>query len=351
MRGLLLFLMTLILLLGGVAAGAYFYGGYALTQPGPLADHKDVVIDRGQGLRGIAATLENQGVIRNQYVFLGVARAFQRRALKAGEYDFPANAPIAKVLDMMAKGEVVVHKVTIPEGLTGWQIVQILDKIDGLTGIIDSIPPEGSLLPQTYSFLRGDTKQHVIERMREAMVKTLNPLWAARDPSLPFKSPAEAVTLASIVEKETGVPGERARVAGVFFNRLKQGMPLQSDPTVIYALTQGQIQQNGMGPLGRALTTADLETPSPYNTYKNVGLPPGAIANPGAQALAAVLQPEHNDYLYFVASGTGGHVFATTLEEHNQNVAHWRQIRQQGEHPVTAPIPAGSVGPQPILSK
>jgi UPF0755 protein len=199
-------------------------------------------------------------------------------------------------------------------------VVAILNKAYGLIGPVTAIPPEGSLLPETYRYSYGDTRAEMIKRMSRAMDDELDTLWKGRDEGLPFHSPDEAVILASLVEKETAVPAERSRIAAVFLNRLKKGMRLQSDPTVVYAITQS-------GPLGRGLTRQDLDIASPYNTYQVAGLPPGPIANPGKEALYAVMHPLKTQDLYFVADGTGGHTFATTLEEHNANVRKWRKIR------------------------
>jgi UPF0755 protein len=320
------FLFTLVIVFGGAVE---WTGWRAYNAPGPLTDHAVVTVARGEGVNAIAADLSRARVINHRLLFIAAARLSDKaRLLKAGEYDFPAGVTMARALDMIAKGEVMIHRVTIPEGLTSWQAVQIINSAPDLSGEITAIPPDGSLLPQTYTFQRGDTRQSIIGRMQAAMTKTVDDAWDKRDMTVTL-SKAEAVILASIVEKETGVAAERARVAGVFLNRLLKGMPLQSDPTVIYGLTKGEIQQSGQGPLGRHITAADLQTDSPYNTYKHPGLPPGPIANPGEAAIEAVLMPEHNDYLYFVADGSGGHVFAKTLEEHNKNVAHWREVRKQ----------------------
>jgi UPF0755 protein len=223
-------------------------------------------------------------------------------------------------------GVTVKHRLTIPEGLTSAEIVALVAAAPDLEGSVPAaLPADGSLLPETYFFSKGDTREQLLERMRKGMSDALAELWPARDGAVALKTVAEAVTLASIVEKETGLAAERPRVASVFFNRLAQGMPLQSDPTVIYALTGGK------GPLGRALLRADLQVASPYNTYANPGLPPGPIANPGRASLEAVLHPDSTKDLYFVADGSGGHAFAATLDEHNRNVAAWR--KQQAQQP------------------
>ncbi|SMF76488.1 UPF0755 protein [Tistlia consotensis] len=320
--------LTILLVLLALA-GVGLYGGYrwALQQygrPGPLAQETRVVIRPGSGLESIARELEAAGVIANADYFRIAAKATdQARHLQAGEYAFPAGISLKGTLDLLESGKTVVHRLTIPEGLTSEEIVALLSQAEGLTGEIETVPPEGSLLPETYHYHWGDSRESLIERMRAGFDKELEALWPQRAEGLPFKTPEEAVVLASIVEKETGVAGERPLVASVFINRLEKGMPLQSDPTVVYALTDGK------GPLGRALTRADWQVDSPYNTYRNKGLPPGPIANPGRASLAAVLNPATSRYLYFVADGSGGHAFAASLAEHNRNVAKWRRIKRQ----------------------
>ena len=240
--------------------------------------------------------------------------------LKAGEYEFTPHQSIADVILMMHEGHSVVHWFTVAEGLTASEIVNLLRNSPTLTGNL-AIPPEGSLLPETYRTSYGDTRSSVVIRMQRAMQETLSELWQKRDPTLPLKSPEEAIIMASVIEKETGKPIERPRIAGVFYNRLRQNMRLQSDPTVIYAIMQSK------GALDHELDHNDLAFQSPYNTYMNDGLPPGPICNPGRAALEAALHPEQNNYLYFVADGTGGHVFAKDLAEHNQNVTKWNALK------------------------
>ncbi len=299
-------------------------GFFLYAKPGPLTEVKTVVIERGSGLPDIAAQLEQQGVIASphQLFIAGVIASGKRSALKAGEYEFPAGISMAGVAGKMAAGEVVVHKITVVDGMTVKEVIDLLKADSTLTGEVPTPVAEGTLLPETYHFNRGDSRRSLIERMQKANADLLAQLWPTRAPNLPLQSPEQALVLASIVEKETGVAAERAKVAGVFINRLNKGMKLQSDPTAIYPLSQFT------GNLGRALTLKDLETPSPYNTYYTGGLPPGPIANPAAASIKAVLQPETHDYFYFVADGTGGHAFARTLAEHNQNVARWRQIQR-----------------------
>ncbi len=330
------FLTFLSLCLLGLAAVAAIggYGVYSYLKPGPLKEVKLVLVDRGMGVSAIARKLESEQVISSNLLFKIAAHATSTGAsLKAGEYEFPARVPMAEVLRLLHEGEVYDRRITIREGLTSWEVVQLLNANDQLGGDpVTEIPPEGTLLPETYTFITGDTKQKKINLMREAMTKTIDELWPQRVNDLPIETKEEALILASIIEKETGKPEERYRVAGVFVNRLKRGMPLQTDPTVIYAITKGEHKNDGKGPLGRRLLRKDLEIDSPYNTYKYPGLPPGPIANPGRASIAAALNPEQHDYVYFVADGTGGHMFGKTLAEHNRNVAKWRQIRRaQGQ--------------------
>lgn len=324
------FLLTLAMIAG---VGGALWALNEFRKPGPLAETRYVIVEKGTGMSGIAARLEAEGAIANGLVFKIAARVKnQHTQLKAGEYEVAPQSSMATILDKMVKGEVYDRKLTFREGLTSWQIVQMLNNATELSGDpLTSVPEEGSLLPETYHYMKTDTRQNVIEQMQAAMKKAQDDLWPTRVPDLPVVNMSEVMVLASIVEKETGVPDERRKVAGVFINRLKRGMPLQSDPTAIYALTKGEIKDDGMGPLGRRLLRKDLEIDSPYNTYKYPGLPPGPICNPGRESMAAVLNPETHNYIYFVADGTGGHVFAETLAEHESNVAKWRKIRAQGQ--------------------
>lgn len=326
--GFIVFFNTLLVVLLGIGL---FYGYGAWVGPGPLAETKSIVIPRGAGVSAIADLLHDNGIIKSPLVFKTAVRVTgDQGKLKAGEYEFPAHITTRDVLQKLVDGAVIQRKITIPEGWTSWQIVQFLKESDALTGEIAAIPAEGSLLPDTYIHERDADRAKIIGEMDAAMKKVIAELWPARAEGLPFSTIEEAVTLASIVEKETGIASERARIAGVFVNRLRIGMPLQTDPTVIYAITKGEIKDDGQGPLGRRLLRKDLtETESPYNTYKYPGLPPGPIANPGRDAIQAVLHPEAHGFLYFVADGTGGHVFATTLAEHEANAAKWRAIRKE----------------------
>ena len=315
-------LVSLILLLAVVAVGCAIWLVEHTERPGPHEAEALIAITPGSSIAAIGETLEAAGVIDDPDLFAIAARLLGRDgSLKAGEYAIPAHESMRAVIARLSDGRVLTRRITIPEGLTAVEISAIVAATPALTGEVGEIPPEGSLLPETYHYNRGDSRDAVLARMTDAMAATLSELWAARAENLPFATPEEAVILASVVEKETGVSGERRHVAGVFVNRLRLGMRLQSDPTVIYGLT------NGTGPLGRALTRADLAAPHPYNTYLIDGLPPHPIANPGAAAIAAALDPLQTDELYFVADGTGGHVFARTLQEHNRNAAAWRRLR------------------------
>lgn len=319
-----LFQVFLSLALTGVIAAAIaaFWVMSQFGAAGPLETDKLVLIEKGSSLRGIARKLEDEGVIDNRMVFMLGTRAKGAQAqLRAGEYQFKAGMSPLAAMKLLQSGESYYHQITFAEGLTAAEIVALLNGNEVLTGEIETLPREGSLLPDTYNFHRGDTRADIIRRMQNASKSALEELWENRAENLPFDTPEEAMTLASIVEKETGVPEERARVAGVFVNRLRIGMPLQSDPTVIYALTGGREK------LDRPLYRTDWKFESPYNTYLHPGLPPHPIANPGRDSIQATLNPESHDYLFFVADGTGGHAFASSLAEHNRNVAKWRKIR------------------------
>ena len=291
--------------------------------PGPLNRAVAVVIPKGASLPRVVRILDQAGVLADPFWFewsvrlLGAARKIQ-----AGEYVIEARQSPKRILGLLMAGKTALRQVTIPEGLMVSEVVAILDGAPALEGTTP-VPPEGSILPETYSYQFGETRAEVLNRMSKAMQNLLADLWANRKPGLPFNDPIEAVILASIVERETGVAEERSRVAGVFVNRLRRGMRLQSDPTVAYAAT------NGKQPLGRPLTRKDLDAAHPYNTYRIKGLPPGPISNPGRAALAATLNPLETDELYFVADGTGGHAFAKTLAEHNRNVAKWRKLQRE----------------------
>ncbi len=337
--GLLSF--SLVAVIGFV--GALYWLSLQLGKPGPLAQDKTVLIAAGSGLASIARNLERNGVISNRQLFiLGVSFGRASGRLKAGEYEFKARSSMNAVMAKLVEGRSIRHKITFPEGLTSAEIVEKLNENSILIGKIEAIPEEGSLLPDTYLFQRGNKRGSVIEQMQKAQEKLMDELWPKRADGLPIKTRAEALTLASIVEKETGIAAERPRVAAVFINRLRKSMRLQSDPTIIYGITGGK------GPLGRPIRQSEINRKTPYNTYQIDGLPPTPIANPGRASIAAVLNPLESDELFFVADGSGGHVFARTLAEHQKNVANWRKIeaaRRKAEAEARKAAPqAGAAG-------
>ncbi len=324
MRRWLLRITFTVAVLGAVLLSLFLYISDRFTAPGPLAEPVTLVIPSGTGLGGIAGLLARSGAIDSALVFiLGVRYEAATRELQAGEYTFPPHVSARRAVDILRSGDTVVRRLTIPEGLTNFQIAQLLRETEGLEGDIPLLPGEGMLLPETYHFSWRDSREDMILRMNQAMKETLREGWSSRAPGLPLKNPQETLVLASIVEKETAVAEERPRIAAVFYNRLRRGMRLQSDPTVVYDLTGGK------GVLGRALARDDLKQETPSNTYVINGLPPAPISNPGRLALRAVLHPAVSNDLYFVADGSGGHVFAETLAEHNRNVARWRKVRDR----------------------
>ena len=294
----------------------------AYTAPGPAEAAVTIIVPKGAHLSEIAAQAAKGGAVKSAWVLMAEAALAHNPSLKAGEYAFPPHAGMAAILDMMHRGQVVEHRLTVAEGLTAKQIIALVGKADALRGGLLAVPKEGTLLPQTYFYVYDDPRDLLIERMTGAMTQTLDTLWANRAPDLPFDTKEQAVTLASIVERETALAAERPHVAAVYENRLKLKMKLESDPTVIYAVS------NGEGVLDRPISRADLASTSPYNTYQFDGLPPGPICNPGKASIEAVLHPTASDDLYFVADGSGGHAFARTLAQHNKNVEHWRQVEK-----------------------
>jgi len=291
-----------------------------IAEPGPAMAPVSVVIPKGTTSADIGALLKESDAIESSWLFLLATRLSGRQSLLAGEYNFPARASLASIIEMMHRGQTVVRKVTIAEGLTVFQVLAQLRITEGLTGNAGLVPEEGSLLPQTYFFSLGDSREALLLRMTHAMNETIDDLWRHRAPNAPLNNKIDAIILASVVERETAIPEERAHIAAVFYNRLKLHMKLQSDPTVIFAVS------NAEGLLDRPLTRDDLSVKSPYNTYQVDGLPPGPICNPGRASLEAVLHPAVSDDLYFVADGSGGHVFAKTLSEHNRNVGNARHV-------------------------
>ncbi|GGH46037.1 endolytic transglycosylase MltG [Frigidibacter albus] len=386
--------LAIVLLIG--AAGVVAWGQRQFTQPGPLSQAVCLRVEQGSSLRRVSDDLEAQGAITSGYVFR-VGADYTERAdqLKFGSYLITPNASMTEIVDAITKGgqstcgteinyrigvlvaEVLVReldpetnryvevakfdpattaapeayvdiaesadvrfRVTLAEGATSWQVVEALKRAEFLQGELGDVPPEGSLAPDSYEVTRGTARQTVLDEMARRQAAALEELWASRVDGLPYDTPEEALIMASLIEKETGVAAERRRVASVFVNRLRQGMRLQTDPAVIYGIT------NGQGALGRGLRQSELRRETPFNTYVIDALPPSPIANPGRESIAAALDPEESDYLYFVADGTGGHAFGRTLDEHNQNVARWREIeRQQGEQVVPQTVQPAEAPP------
>ena len=373
-NALTLFIVILIAMAALVA-----WGRNEFVAPGPLAEPICLEVERGASLAAVSRNLEERGAITDARIFrIGAEYAERADALKFGSYMVPANASMSEVLEAITStgrstcgrdlnfrigvttSDVVlseldlssntytevarfdaganplppeylevsddpalVFRITVAEGVTSWQVVDALKKADFLQGSLETVPPEGSLAPGGYEVERGTERGRIIAEMTEKQAAILAEAWAARAEGLPYDTPEEALIMASIVEKETGIAEERGRVASVFINRLQQGMRLQTDPTVIYGITKGE------GVLGRGLRQSELRRETPYNTYVIDGLPPTPIANPGAEAIRAALNPDTTDFLFFVADGTGGHAFAETLEAHNENVAKWRAIEAE----------------------
>jgi UPF0755 protein len=331
----------------GVMLGVV-WGEHRLREPGPLTADKVVFILKGS-TGDIVDKLADEGVIESpltvQIALMVKNLQGDKERLKAGEYLFKRHASIDDVLATLVSGKQILHTITVPEGLTSQQVVQRLRDADVLVGDMRDQPKEGSILPETYKVARGSTRAELLSKMKEDQRKAVEQIWARRSPDLPLRSPYEMVTLASIVEKETGKADERSRVAAVFINRLRKHMRLQSDPTIVYGLVGGQ------GTLGHSISRAELDKPTPYNTYTIDGLPPGPIDNPGRAALEAVANPSRTGDLYFVADGTGGHAFADTVDQHNKNVQRWRQIerdaKEKGANDVDKVVPAALPGAPP----
>ncbi|PLX39232.1 MAG: endolytic transglycosylase MltG [Hyphomicrobiales bacterium] len=318
-------LMMTLLVVGVIAVGGVLYWGKSkFEEPGPLAADRTVIIPNGATLDSITTLLKRNGVISEGWVFsTGVQVYKQANKLKAGEYLFKARASMGDVMETIVQGKAILHSVTVPEGYSSKQIVAKLMEQDLLTGDIEVVPEEGTLLPETYKYTRGTTRQQMIDKMKAAHDRAVKEIWGRRAENLPIKTPEEMVILASIVEKETGKADERTRVAGVFVNRLNKGMRLESDPTILYGLYGGDAWDRS-----RTLYRSELNKENPYSTYQINGLPPGPIANPGRAALEAVVNPSRTNDLFFVADGTGGHAFAETLDDHNRNVNRWRKVER-----------------------
>ena len=323
--------LLILVMLAVIAAGLAEWANAAWDAPGPPAASGEketvVLIPPGSRTRDIAHNLEQKGVIKYALLFqfdLALKRLLgpKTATLKAGEYAIPSEASMASIAKILAEGKSIQHKLTVAEGLTSDMVLKLVQADPVLVGDAGPVPEEGSLLPETYLFTRGETRAQLLAQMAKAQTKFLEDKWAGRAPGLPFKSIRDAAILASIVEKETALPQERRHIAAVFLNRLKIGMRLQTDPTVIYGLTKGY-------PLGRGIRQSELDAATPYNTYVIAGLPPGPICNPGKDSLAAVLNPEQSDDLFFVATGHGGHVFASTVSEQAKNVAAYRAFEKK----------------------
>ena len=310
----------------GLSAGLLlaFIGAGLVLAPGPHGLNQRISIPKGVSLTFMADDLARQNLVHSSFLFRLLARlSGQASQMRAGEYDVPANASMASILKILTTGNSVLHAVAVPEGLTSQQVVDLLTELPVLDGAVE-VPSEGSLLPETYHLPRGALRADLIAQMQKAQSDLLASLWPQRAANLPIKTPQEAVILASIVEKETALARERPLIAAVFINRLRKNMRLQSDPTIIYGLV------GGVGTLGRPIRRSEIRRQTDYNTYRIDGLPPTPIANPGRAAIAAVLNPASSEALYFVADGTGGHVFADNLKSHERNVKKWRQMRGTG---------------------
>jgi peptidoglycan lytic transglycosylase G len=318
----LLVLAALIALLAGGMFGAAWWEEKNFSAEGPLNSEKIFIVEQGESLRGIAEDLEREGIVADAFLFrIGVMRRRASASLQAGEYAFSARTSMADAMALIVSGKVVEHRITVAEGVTSEAAMEIVMADPVLTGEAGPVPPEGSLLPETYMFRRGTTRAEMLARMRKAQETLLAELWPKRKGGLPLASPEDAIKLASIVEKETGLASERPRIAAIFVNRLKTGMKLESDPTIIYGLTKGV-------PLGHPLRQSELAKENPYSTYQIAGLPPTPICNPGREAIAAVLNPPDSEEFYFVADGSGGHAFARTGGEHARNVTKLRQLER-----------------------
>lgn len=321
-RSILSFIAVMLTIAAVVLSTGSWFAWIEAKRPGPLVDDAIILFEPGTAVATMADALRDAGAIRYSELFRAMVKLRgDEQKLKAGEYRIPAQASVIDIIDLLVEGKSILHYLTAPEGRTTAQILKIIDADETLLGELSRIPDEGELLPETYAFTRGQTRDELVSEMLKAQDVLLDRLWSERAIDLPFTTREEAVVLASIVEKETGVASERPLIAAVFVNRLRKRMRLQSDPTIIYGLTKGE-------PLGRGLRASEIEKPTPYNTYVIFGLPPTPIANPGRAAIEAVLNPADSDALYFVADGTGGHVFASSLEEHNRNVAQWRRIER-----------------------
>ncbi len=323
-RRALIWIFVPVVIVAAACVGGWIYFDQNFDSPNAHGEPVTLIVLPGSSAWEIAEALYAAGVVEDPNVFaIGVWRSGASSALKAGEFLFPPHVTPRQAMNIVRTGKALQYRLTIPEGLTSAEIVRLLESAEALDGVLAEVPPEGALLPETYQYRRGDSRTDMIDRMEAGMHSLIAELWPNRAQDLPFETPEQALVLASIVEKETALAAERRQVAGVFVNRLRKGMRLQSDPTVIFAVT------GGVSPLERPLSKADLALDSPFNTYRHKGLPPRPIAHPGRDSLAAVLNPEPTDALFFVADGSGGHVFADTLAAHNKNVARWRKLQKE----------------------
>lgn len=322
-----LFLLAIVVVAVLVGATAIGWGIKYYNTPGPNVAETTVIIPKGTGFKGITQLLSSAGILEYPMAFSAIAVVLHKAdKVKAGEYAFPANVPPKDVLESLVEGKTVIHRITVPEGLTSHEVIALIEAEEKLDGPVPGDVKEGELLPETYYFSRGDSRSEMVTRMRRSMRELLMQLWENRRPDLPYRTPQDAITLASIVEKETGLDNEYGMVASVYINRLRSGMKLQADPTVIYAITLGKEA------FSRRLLYSDLRMESPYNTYVSTGLPPGPIANPGKLAIMAALNPPETDYIFFVADGRGGHNFSVTYQEHSNNVQNFRaMLKSQAE--------------------
>lgn len=324
LRALLLVSIILPSLFVLVLGGVYLYGKARFHAEGPLPEKTVIWLQPGLGLSAITDRLATARALDEPLIFRTAVRiSGDAGLLKAGEYEIPSHASMADIVRILKEGKSIVHKITIPEGLTSQQAMEIVKADPVLAGDMPLLPPEGTLLPETYNFVKGTTRMDLVRRMQKSQTAVMNSLWPKRAANLPFSTRQEALILASIVEKETGLKSERPKVAAVFVNRLRVPMRLQSDPTIVYGITRGA------GPLGRPIRRSEIDRPTPYNTYQIDGLPPTPICNPGRASIEAVLNPPATDDLYFVADGTGGHAFSPSLAGHERNVGNWRRIDRQ----------------------
>lgn len=328
-------LFWLLAFAGAAAIFIFFFFSSALNRPGPYNTARTFVVEQGASGATIAQELERQGFIADDLLFRIANRVQGGAALQAGEYQIPAHASVQQIVELMTSGDALLHAITFPEGITIRAAMKIIEESDVLTGDMPETPPEGSILPDTYHVQRGMTRAALLQLMREAHDEALAEIWANRQPNLPLETPDDLVTLASIVERETGVAAERPMVAAVFINRLRVPMRLETDPTIIYGVCLRHPDRCRDGRLvdaqgnRRTIRASEIALDTGYNTYRIDGLPPTPIANPGRAALEATANPADSNALYFVADGSGGHVFASTLAEHNANVARWRVIERE----------------------